>query len=65
MKKHFEFLSLIKKELKAEKPKGVRLRQMEFRYRRLIDKRPQCAVVQLHESIVMATIPGKVKMKEE
>jgi len=56
MKKHFEFLSRIKKELKQEQPKGVRLRQMEFRYRRLVDKRPQCAVVRLHESIVMARI---------
>ena len=63
--KRFEFLSRIKKDLKIEKPRGVRLRAIEFRYRRLVDKRPQCAIVRLHESIVMATIPGKVKMKEE
>ena len=53
----FIFLERLKRELREERPKGVRLREMEFRYRRLIDKRPQCAVVQLHESIVMARIP--------
>ena len=57
MKKHFNFLARVKRELKEEQPKGVRLRQMEFRYMRLVDKRPQCAVVRLHESIVMARIP--------
>ena len=57
MKKNFVFLDRIKRELKQEQPKGVRLREIEFRYRRLIDKRPQCAVVRLHESIVMARIP--------
>tara|TARA_R100001129_G_scaffold167828_1_gene135629 strand:- start:3122 stop:3295 length:174 start_codon:yes stop_codon:yes gene_type:complete len=57
MKKDFNFLERIKRELKQEQPKGVRLREMEFRYMRLIDKRPQCAVVRLHESIVMARIP--------
>lgn len=65
MRKDFVFLERIKRELRQEQPKGVRLRQMEFRYRRLVDKRPQCAVVRLHESIVMATIPGKIKMKTE
>ena len=56
MRKDFVFLERIKRELRQEQPKGVRLRQMEFRYRRLVDKRPQGAVVRLHESIVMARI---------
>jgi len=56
MRKDFVFLERIKRELRQEQPKGVRLRQFEFRYRRLVDKRPQCAVVRLHESIVMARI---------